>query len=326
LVTLELIAESLVRLTDELGLVPNSLQEGVIDLILDIVLVILRLLALVLFEQSLHLLFQLVLLLVKVLHNVLILLLLLLVYGLILSELLSEASQLLDLWSELLLLVLDFILNLLDDLSDLNESLVLLVVEHLVVLRDHLQLVLHIGVATDALGSLKALHEVIQVVSSALQYVLRSKEHSDFSLDLPDDLLHLLVLGILSPQVGCVLLEVVSLHVLASSGLGVVSLLVVHELLQSHLLSLKFAHLVELLLFLLRDGGGLGLVDGKLVVSRGVLSDLVIEQLALSLESLGVAGESLQLGLSGDWLLQDHLDPLQTLRLVVELSPEDVVA
>ena len=81
-VALELIREALVRSVQELGLVGDPLQEGVIDLILDVVRVVAGLLLLVVIEELLHLVFQLALLLIQVLHDGIVLLLLVVVDGL----------------------------------------------------------------------------------------------------------------------------------------------------------------------------------------------------------------------------------------------------
>ena len=75
-VRLELVRQTLLRLVDELGLVPNSLQEGIVDLSLDVVVMVLALVVPVVIEGSLHLRVHLPFLLVQVHHDVVVLLLL----------------------------------------------------------------------------------------------------------------------------------------------------------------------------------------------------------------------------------------------------------
>ena len=163
----------------------------------------------------------------------------------------SEASQFLDLRGKLLLLVLDLIFDLDDDLGDLLQGLLLLVVQDLVGLSHPLKLVLHISVTADTFLLFEVAHELIEVLSAALQDLLGPSEDGDLSLDLAQHLLHLLVLGILSTEVGSVLLEVITLHVLATTGAGILSLFVIHELLESELFGLQLLLLVSLRLLLL---------------------------------------------------------------------------
>ena len=128
-VGLELVSQLLVWLVQELGLVSDSLEEGVVDLGLDVVVVVLSFVFHVVLEHVLHVLVELALLLVKVHHDVVVLLLLVSVYCLDLLHLNSQLSQVLDLWSQVLLSVLDFLLDLFDSLGDLLQGLVLLVVK-----------------------------------------------------------------------------------------------------------------------------------------------------------------------------------------------------
>lgn len=80
-VTLELIRQPLVWGVQELSLVSNSLEEGFVDLILDVIAMVLGFFLLVVLEESLDFLFKFVLLLIQVLHNGIILLLLFVVDG-----------------------------------------------------------------------------------------------------------------------------------------------------------------------------------------------------------------------------------------------------
>ena len=80
-VGLELVGEALVRRVQEFRLIRDSLQEGVIYFVLDVIRVVTRLLRLVVIEELLDLLLKLVLLLIEVLNDGVILLLLLVVNG-----------------------------------------------------------------------------------------------------------------------------------------------------------------------------------------------------------------------------------------------------
>jgi len=63
-VALELLAQTLIRGVQEPRFVPDALEEGVVDLVLNVVSMILGLLGLVVLKQLLHLLLKLALLLV----------------------------------------------------------------------------------------------------------------------------------------------------------------------------------------------------------------------------------------------------------------------
>ena len=136
-------------------------------------------------------------------------------------------------------------------MGDLLQGFLLLVVQDLVGLGHPLKLVLHISVTANAFLLFKVAHELIEVLSAALQDLLGPSEDCDLSLDLGQHFLHLLVLSILSTEVGSVLLEVIALHVLSTAGAGILSLLVIHELLESELFGLQLLLLVSLGLLLL---------------------------------------------------------------------------
>lgn len=163
-VALELLREPLVCAIQELGLVADALEEGVVDLVLDVVAVVPGLFSLVVLEELLDFVLELALLLIEVADDRVILLLLLVVDGLEVSVLLSEATQLLDLGCELLLLVLDLVFDLEDGLGDLLEGRLLLIVEDVARLGNVLDLALHVRVPGDALLAFEAAHELIQVV------------------------------------------------------------------------------------------------------------------------------------------------------------------
>lgn len=99
MVRLEVIAESLVGSVDELSFVTDSLKEGIVDFILNVVVVELGLFLLVIVEKVLHLLLKFVLLLVKVADDGIILFLLIIINSFKVGVLLPEASELLDLRS-----------------------------------------------------------------------------------------------------------------------------------------------------------------------------------------------------------------------------------
>ena len=80
-VALELVGEALVRCVQELGLVCDSLQESIIDLILNVVGVVAGLLSLIVIEELLDFLLQFVLFLVEVLYDGIVLLLLFVING-----------------------------------------------------------------------------------------------------------------------------------------------------------------------------------------------------------------------------------------------------
>jgi hypothetical protein len=128
-VTLEFLRQSLVRLCQKFGFVANSLQESIINLILNVVVVISGLLSLIVLKECLDLLFKLIFFLVKIHHYVIVVLFLFVIDRLQILELLSEPSQFLDLWSQFGFLVLDLSLNLGNYLSHFLESAVFLVVE-----------------------------------------------------------------------------------------------------------------------------------------------------------------------------------------------------
>ena len=178
-VTLELIRKPLLWLVDELCLVANPLQEGVIDLSLDVVVMVLPLIISVIVECRFDFRIHLALLLVQVHHNVIVLLLFFGVDCLNLLHLRTEVSQLLDFWRELLLSVFDFPFDLVNSLSDLLKSLILLVVKQLLLIGNALDLVLDLGVSLDSLLSLKILHELSKVLSSSLEDALGSRKNGD---------------------------------------------------------------------------------------------------------------------------------------------------
>lgn len=154
--------------------------------------------------------------------------------------------------------------------------------------------------------------------------MLGSIEHCDFRLDFSEHLLHLLVLVVLASEVGGVLSEVVSLHVLASFRSGVFLFFLSHLFLKGLLLSLKLLDLSLLHLLLLGELGSLRFKETKSIVVWSVLLQFLLEGHAVSLESLDIAGQSLEFTLGGDWLLQKKLNSLESFSLVIEFSAKDV--
>jgi len=125
LIRLELGRKPLVSLGHELSLVVDALKEGVMDLVLDVLEVVLPLILTVRIERALDVFFQALLLRVQLLNHIIVLLLPLSVLGLQLLRLTAHVAELDDLGSQYRLAISDFLPNLLDRLSDLLQSLVL---------------------------------------------------------------------------------------------------------------------------------------------------------------------------------------------------------
>jgi len=251
-VGLEFVGQTLLRLVDELGLVTDSLQEGVVDLRLDVVVMVLALVVSVVVVGGFHFRVHLTFLLVEMHHDVVVLLLL---FGMDCFDLLhlgSEVSQLLNLWGELLLSVFNLSFDLVNGIGDFLEGLILLVIKELFLIGDTLNLVLNLGVSLDALLSFKILHELSKVLSSSLKNGLGSSKNGDLGLNLSEDFLHLLILSILTSKICSILSEIISLHVLSSLGSSILTFLIGHMLLKGLLLDFEFLDIV-LLLFLLFD-------------------------------------------------------------------------
>jgi len=181
---------------------------------------------------------------------------------------LTESSELLDAWSELGLLFLDITFNLLDESGQFLEGSTLVVVELLFKFRNTLDLLLYGGVASDSSLLLEILEELVDVTGTRLENLDSSVEDSAFCFDFIELLHHGLILRVFLTEVCRVLSEIVTLHVLLTLDLGVVIFLLLHSLLEGHLLHLKLLELFSLLVLLLTYGVGLTSVDGQLVISR----------------------------------------------------------
>ena len=134
----------------------------------------------------------------------------------------------------------------------------------------------------------------------------------------------MLVLGILLSEVGSVLAEVITLQVFGALKFLVLVFALLKGFLEGDFLLLKTFEFLGLLLLFLLNCLGLGSVNGKFVVGLLWL-DLGLEDLALALESVLVRCEALELSLSGLRLLKDHLNSLETLLFVIELTSEHII-
>lgn len=193
-------------------------------------MVILALVFFVVVIDATNILFKFLFLLVKIQDNIVVLLLLFEVNSLNLLNLLSEFSQLLDFGGELLLSILYFLFDLSYSFGDLLQGLILKVIEDLFLVGHALDLVFDCCVPGDTLLFLQVLHEVTEVFGPTLKDLLCPIEDSHLRLDFGEDFLHLLILGVLSPQVGGILAEVIALHILSTLGSGIFALFVSHGL------------------------------------------------------------------------------------------------
>ena len=64
----------------------------------------------------------------------------------------------------------------------------------------------------------------------------------------------------------------------------------------------------------------------QLVISRCILLNLLIKLAGFTTEARHIRSEPFQLRLSRNWLLEKHFNPLVALFLVVELSPNNIIA
>ena len=144
----------------------------------------------------------------------------------------------------------------------------LIVVKLLLKFRNTLNLLLHGGVAGDSSLLLEVLEELVNVSSARLEDLDSSVEDGAFCLNFIELFHHGLILRVFLTEVCRVLSEIVALHVLLALDLGVVIFLLLHGLLESHLLHLELLELFTLLLLLLTYSVGLTSVDGQLVISR----------------------------------------------------------
>ena len=288
-------------------------------------MVILALIFFVVIIDGTNIFFKFIFLLVEIQDDVVVLFLLFEVDSLNILYLLPEFSQLLDFRSELLLSILYFLFDLSYSFGDLLQGLVLQVIEHLFLVGDALDLVFDGCVSGNTLLFLQALHEVTQVFRPTLKDLLGPVEDGHLRLDFGENFLHLLVLGVLSPQVGGILPEVIPLHILSTLGPGVFALFIGHGLFEGLLFQLQLFYLILLPLLFLSKHRSLGLEDAKFVVLRCVDLELIIEDHALLLHSLDIVCESLELTLGSHWLLQKKLGSLEPIPFVIELTTKDLV-
>ena len=185
-------------------------------------------------------------------------------------------------------------------------------------------MVLDGGVPRDSLLLLQLFKKLINVAGAALEDVTGALKNLDFSLELLERLLALLVLQVLLLEIGGVLTEVVTLEVLATLDLLVALLFVGELLLQGHFLSFEALDLLSLLVLLLLRGLGLTAINGQLII--GLLGlDLALKHLTFTLQPILVCSETLQLSLSRLWLIQNHLNSLKSVFFIGELPGEMVV-
>jgi hypothetical protein len=97
---------------------------------------------------------------------------------------------------------------------------------------------------------LKVFEEIVNIASLLFKDLLGAIQYSHFSLDLVKCFLHLLELIVLNPEIGSVLSEIITLHVLLSFLLEVLILFVTELLLVGDLLDFELLHLFHLLFLL----------------------------------------------------------------------------
>ena len=167
-----------------------------------------------------------------------------------------------------------------------------------------MDLVFDLSVAGHTLLSLKIFHKVAKILGSSLQDLFGSIENCYLRLNFGKHFFHLLVLSVFASEVGSILPEIISFHVLSSFGSSVLALFVGHGLLESLLFHFELLDFILLLLLLFGQHGGLGLEDSKFIVLWSVDLELVVEDHAVLLESLHIVGEPFELILSGHGLLK----------------------
>jgi len=141
---LELVGESLVRLVEELSFVADSLQEGVINLSLNIVLMVFFLVFDVVVEDLFHVTIHLALFLIKLVDNVIVSFLFLNVDSFDILHFLTKRTQFLNLGSEVLLSVFNFLFNLSHSLRNFLQRLIFLIVKKLLLIGNTLNLIFNV--------------------------------------------------------------------------------------------------------------------------------------------------------------------------------------
>lgn len=233
LVGLELWGKTLVGISEVLGLIAESLLEALINISLDVVLVVLGLSLLELSQVVTHVLVQALFLSVDVHLHRLVVPLPLVVVSLNLTEAIAKRSETLDLWGQLLLLFLDLNVDFLDERSEFLHRLRLGVVQLLLHLGDALDLLFNIREAAHTFLLLQSLEDLLDIACLIRKDVLGPLKRGDLSLDFVQNFALLLVLVVLDAEVGSVLAEIVTLHVLGSLLLLVLLFFVPELFLQS---------------------------------------------------------------------------------------------
>jgi len=130
------------------------------------------------------------------------------------AELVPERAQALDLWRQLLLLLLDFGINSLNQRGQVLHRLLLNVVSLLLILRHQLNVVFNFGVASDALLLLNLVQHIQSMRILLRQNLLSPVQHRHLTLNLIERLLHHFELVVLHTQISRILPEIVLLNIL----------------------------------------------------------------------------------------------------------------
>jgi hypothetical protein len=135
----------------------------------------------------------------------------------------------------------------------------------------------------------------------------------------------LLVLSIFSSEVGCIVSEIVSLHVLATFGSSILTFFLCHNPFKCLFLKFQLLDGLLLLLLLLGKHGSGRLKDGQLVIYWRVLLELVFKRHAIFLKPFHIIGKSLKFTLSGHWFLEKKFNSLESFPFVIQLSSQNFV-
>lgn len=125
-------------------------------------------------------------------------------------------------------------------------------------------------------------------------------------------------------EIGRILSKIVSFEEFAALDFFVVLFSLSERLFESHLFSFQPLDLLHLLVFLLLSGLCLTAINSKFVVSLLWL-DFALKNLTFALQLIFVGSESLQLSLGSLWFIKDHLNALQPIFFVGELTPDHIV-
>jgi len=225
LVGLELGGEALLCIRQVLRLKTESLLERLINISLNVVLVELALGLLVLVDSIAAVLLKALTFTIDLVHHSVIIPFTLIIVNLHLSKLVPQRAQSLNFRSQALLLLLHLGVNALNQRSQVLHRLRLRIINLLLQLRHFLNIVFHLGITHNAVLLLQLPQHFLNIARLLFQDLLGSVQNSHFCLDLVQLLLHALKLVVFDAQIGCVLAEVVLLHVLGAFLLLVLLLL-----------------------------------------------------------------------------------------------------